>query len=254
MYRLFLLLTFCFSTLLFSQQISGIVTDEDGNAVPAVLVFNMNSYKESITNINGEFIIAATINDELRFVKNGFERSVKIVSKQDFSSPFNMIITRRIQEIEEVKITHEPTGNLEKDAKNYGDTKATTTLKRETAKYIRAESAPEVLAAKQGEFVQPVGLGFFVGKIDNQWDDIDFMEFLIKNIESDFFTDDLKLKKTEIQPFIYYIFRNFDRQEILFRGICSPFNLSSFMNECYQKIEPYRKNLPNNPPKIKKRK
>ena len=49
-------------------------------------------------------------------------------------------------------------------------------MKSETAKYIRSQSAPEVLASKPGEFVQPVGPGFSVGGPDNQWDDVDVWE------------------------------------------------------------------------------
>ncbi|QOW10851.1 hypothetical protein Q73A0000_11030 [Kaistella flava (ex Peng et al. 2021)] len=138
--------------------------------------------------------------------------------------------------------------------KNYGDTKSVAKLKSETVKYIRSQSTPEVLASKPGEFVQPIGPGFSVGRPVNQWDDIDFMKSLIESIGQDFFTDDLKLKNSEIQPFIYYIFRNFDRKEILFRGICSPFDLSRFINESYKKVEPYRENLPNNPAQKKKKK
>ena len=177
-----------------------------------------------------------------------------MVNQQDFYSPFTITIFRSLHEIEEVEIAYQPTGDLEKDAKNYGDTKPAAKLKAETSRYIRAESSAEVLAPKGGEFVQPVGPGFTVGGPENQWDDVDLMKFLIESLGQDFFTDDLKLKNSEIQPFIYYIFRNFDRKEILFRGICSPYDLSRFINESYKKIEPYRQNLPNNPLKKKKRK
>ena len=254
MFRLFSLLIFCFSSLCFSQQVSGTVTDEEKNPLATVLVFNRITEQKVYTNVNGEFSIDAHLNDELRFIRKGFERSSKIVNQQDFNIPFTMTIIRSSQEIEEVKITYQTTGDLEKDAKNYGDSKPVAKMKSETAKYIRSESALEVLASKPGEFVQPVGPGFSVGASDNQWDDVDFMKFLIESIGQDFFIDDLKLTNSEIQPFIYYLFRNFDRKEILFRGICSQYDVSRFMNECYKKIEPYRKNLPNDPPKMKRRK
>ena len=254
MFRIFLVLVLSFSSSLFSQKVSGLVTDEDHNPIPAVLVFNMKTDQKSYTNLQGEFSIDANEKDELRFIRNGFERSSKMVNRQDFYSPFTITIFRSSHEIEEVKIAYQPTGDLEKDVKNYGETKPAAQLKAETSKYIRAESAAEVLAPKRGEFVQPVGPGFTVGGPENQWDDVDLMKFLIESLGQDFFTDDLKLKKTEIQPFIYYIFRNFDRKEILFRGICSPYDLSRFINESDKKIEPYRQNLPNNPLKNKKRK
>lgn len=254
MVRIFLVFICCFSTSLFSQKVSGIITDEDQNPVPAVLIFNLKTDLKTFTNLKGEFTIDASPNEELRFIRQGFQRSSKIVNSQDYNAHFTITLIRASHEIEEVKITYQATGNLEKDAKNFGDTKAVAKVKSETAQYIRSESALEVLTPKPGEFVQPVGPGFSVGSIDNQWDDVDFMQFLIESIDQDFFTDDLKLKNSEIQPFIYYVFRNFNRKEILFRGICTQYDLSRFMNESYLKVEPYRKNLPNNPPQKKKRK
>lgn len=254
MFRLLLFFFLSFSTSFYAQQVSGIVTDEDQNPVPAVLIFNLKTDQKAFTNLKGEFTIDASPNEELRLIRQGFQRSSKIVNSQDYNAHFKIILIRASHEIEEVKIVYQATGNLEKDAKNFGDTKAVAKVKSETAQYIRSESAPDVLTPKPGEFVQPVGPGFSVGAVDNQWDDVDFMQFLIKNIGEDFFTNDLKLKNSEIQPFIYYVFRNFNRKEILFRGICTQYDLSRFMKESYLKVEPYRKNLPNNPPQKKKRK
>lgn len=254
MRRFFVLLFLNFSAYLLSQNVSGVVTDEDENALTAVMVFNMRTGEKAYTDTGGKFSIKATADTELRFVRKGFERNFRVVNQSDFNNVFNVVLTRRPEEIEEVEISHIPTGVLDQDLKNVGDKKPTAKLKGETAKYIRSDSAPEVLAAKPGEFVQPVGSGFFVGNIDNQWDDVDFMNFLVANIHPSFFLEDLKLTPSEIQPFIYYIFRNFDRKEILFRGYSTSYDLSRFMRECYQKIEAYRKNLPNEPSKKKSRK
>ena len=132
MFRPILLFVLCFSTALFSQQISGIITDEDQNPLAAVLVFNMKTEQKSYTNINGEFIIAANLNDELRFIRNGFERNSKIVSQQDFNSALNMIIIRTIQEIEEVKVPAvRLTGDLDKDSKNLTKFDKVVQLQRE---------------------------------------------------------------------------------------------------------------------------
>ena len=254
MSRLIIFFIFCISTQLLSQQVSGIVTDEDQKPLSAVLVFNMNTEQKTYTNQNGEFSIAAHVNEELRFVKTGFERNSKNVNSNDFYSPLRVIIVRRFQEIEEVEIAYQPTGDLVKDAKNYGDSKLVAKMKLETTDYIHSESSPEVLAPKPGEFVQPVGKGFTMGGPNSQWDDILFMDFLIKNIDKDFFNTELELMDSEIQPFVFYVFKNFERREILFKGVCSQFDLSRFINESYKKIEPYRKNLPNEPPKKGKRK
>ena len=80
------------------------------------------------------------------------------------------------------------------------------------------------------------------------------MEYLISYLGEEFFIENLQLKKTEIQPFIYYIFRNFERREILFRGSAISADISRFINESYLKLEAYQNNLPNNPPNKKNRK
>ncbi|WHF50479.1 carboxypeptidase-like regulatory domain-containing protein [Chryseobacterium gotjawalense] len=254
MVRIILLFALCFSASLFSQQVSGTVTDEEKSPLPAVLVFNMKTEQKTYTNLNGEFTIEASVNSELRFIRQGFERRSKVIRERDFTNPLIVSILRIPGEIEEVKIAYKPIGDLNKDLKNYGDTKSVKKLKGETAKYIRSESTEEVLAPKSGEFVQPVGQGFFIGGPNSQWDDVDFMQFLIENLGNDFFTDDLQLNPSEIQPFIYYVFQNFERREVLFRGICTQYDLSRFIKEAISKLEVYRKNLPNVPPKKKKNK
>ncbi|MGA9212233.1 carboxypeptidase-like regulatory domain-containing protein [Kaistella sp.] len=254
MIRIISLFFLSFSSSLFSQKVSGTVTDEDRNPLPEVLVFNMKSEQKTYTNLNGEFTIEASVNSELRFIRQGFERSSKMMKEQDFTNPFTISILRIPAEIEEVKIAYQPVGDLNKDLKNYGDTKSVKKLKSETANYIRSESTEEVLAPKAGEFVQPVGQGFSVGGPNSQWDDVDFMQFLIVNLGGDFFTEDLQLKPSEIQPFIYYIFQNFERREVLFRGICTQYDLSRFIKEANNKLDAYHKNLPNVPAKKKKNK
>ena len=249
-FTLFLILSALFH--ISAQTVSGVVFDEERNPLSAVLIFNINTEKRAYTDSHGEFTIYALPDQELRFVRKGFERISKRVKQSDLITPFTMTLTRNAEEIEEVKISYQPTGDLSKDLKNVGDTKPVAKLKTETAKYIRAKSTPEVLAAKPGEFVQPVGSGFSVGGINNQWDDVDFMQFLTQYLGEEFFTEELKLKSTEIQPFIYYVFRNFDRKDVLFRGNASTADVSRFINESYKKLEPYRKNMPNDPPKKKK--
>ena len=63
------LLVKSFSSFLFSQQVSGIVVDEDQNPLPGVLVLNWRTEQKSVSNLKGEFIIEPKANDELRFVK-----------------------------------------------------------------------------------------------------------------------------------------------------------------------------------------
>ena len=119
MFRIFLVLFISLSNLLLSQKVSGIVTDEDQNPLPVVLVFNMNTEQKAYTNLSGEFTIDASPNTELRFIRNGFERSSRIINQQDFSVSFKVILMRSIQEIEEVQLhAVRLTGNLNTDSRN----------------------------------------------------------------------------------------------------------------------------------------
>ncbi len=249
MVRLLLVLSFCFSLSIYAQQVSGKIVDEDQNPLASVLIFNMKSEQKTYSNNAGEFTLAAIVTDELRFVRKGFERTSRIVNQQNLNSFFVIVLNRTTTEIEEVKIVYKPTGDLNQDVKNYGDPKPVVKLKAETINYIFSKSSLEVTAPKPGEFVQPKVSDVLNGAIDNQWDDVDFMQFLISDLGTDFFTDDLKLKKTEIQPLIFYVFKNFERKQILFRGICSPADRARFIMESYRKLDSYRKNLPNSPNK-----
>lgn len=113
-----LCLLFSFSSL-FSQQVSGIVSDENQNLLPAVLVVNMATDEKVTTNLNGEFSINASLNNELRFVRKGFERSSIVIGQPDFSVSINVLLIRVAQEIEEVEVSPlKLTGDLNKDSRS----------------------------------------------------------------------------------------------------------------------------------------
>ena len=132
MFRLLLFFVLSFSTSFYAQQVSGIVTDEDQNPIPAVLVFNMKTEQKVYTNLNGEFTISSSPNEELRFIRLGFERSSKIVNSQDLNNPFHITIIRTIQEIEEVKVPAvRLTGDLNQDSRNLTKFDKVAQLQRE---------------------------------------------------------------------------------------------------------------------------
>ena len=231
----------------------GTLVNEDGVGLRGVTVYNVRTDEQSASDLLGNFIIAANNFDEVRFIKPGYERVSKKIVVADFTQPLSITLVRVTQDIDEVEIGFKPTGKLETDVKHVGGSKEVKQLKSDMADYLASPSSPEVLAPKPGEFVQPKGPGFSVGKVDSQWDDVDFMKFIIENLGEDFFVQELKLSTSEIQPFIFYIFRNFDRQKILFYGFCPPSDLARFMREATLKVDWYRKNLPNNPPPKKKK-
>lgn len=113
-----LCLMFCFSNL-FSQNVSGVITDEDHNPIPAVLVINIITNQKTTTNLKGEFMLEASVNNELRFVRKGFERNAKVILQQDFLENLQISLIRTAEEIEEVKVSPvQLTGNLNTDSRN----------------------------------------------------------------------------------------------------------------------------------------
>lgn len=145
---LFLLLI---SLNLFSQNVSGIVSDDEGNALPGTLVFNMNSEEKVYSNLNGAFTISASLNDELRFVRVGFERNSKSIALQDFGSNLHIILTRNTAEIEEVNIVR-LTGDINQDSKNLTKVDQVYELQKE----IGVPLPPEKPREKPADFKKDV--------------------------------------------------------------------------------------------------
>lgn len=238
---------------LFSQSImTGKVLNAAEFPVANVLVVHISSGEKTTTDHYGNFSIPAKVGDELRFVEERFERKSMIVSSEDFQHPVNIILQKLPFAIQEVKVKYKLTGNLKEDAKHCAESKKTTKLKEDVSVYLRKESDRSIVVPKAGEFVQPVGQGFFVGGVNDKWDDVDFMEFLIAGLGEDFFLNDLSLQKTEIQSFIFYVFRNFDRKDILHYGSCAPKDLHRFATESEKKVSEYKNSIQNGGRKMKK--
>lgn len=127
------------SATVFSQQkVTGRITDNGSTEINPVLVINISSQKSTLSSTSGDFTIDASENDEIRFVKEGYYRFDKKVSKGDFNTPLSVNLTRTEIEIPEVKITYTPTGNLEKDNKYLNESRKIGALKSELGDYIKS--------------------------------------------------------------------------------------------------------------------
>lgn len=100
------------SISIFSQTLSGIVLTDDSARVPKTLVVNMSSDQKVWSNEIGEFSIPAKTGDEIRFVKENYEREKVIVNN-------NLNITVRLSkipmEIEEVTIENKRVAEAKKE-------------------------------------------------------------------------------------------------------------------------------------------
>lgn len=113
------LLSFCFivfytSAIYAQSKITGTVFTEEGFSINKVLVYNINNQKKIYTDDQGKFTIEALPNEELRLIKDGYERKSIIITPSIFNLKVSLI--RLPNEIEEVKLIH-LSGDLNKDAK-----------------------------------------------------------------------------------------------------------------------------------------
>lgn len=127
------------SATVFSQQkITGRITDNSNTNINPVLVINISNQKSVLSSTSGDFAIDASENDEIRFVKEGYYRFDKKVSKEDLNTSLSISLKRMEIEIPEVKVTYTPTGNLEKDNKYLNESRKIGALKSELGEYMRS--------------------------------------------------------------------------------------------------------------------
>jgi len=93
-----------FSVLGFSQSISGKVETEEGLSIANVLVINLKTNEKVNTDENGKFTISAKLQDEIRFVKKGYDRVSYIVKSADFDKHISLKMRKSETIINEVVI------------------------------------------------------------------------------------------------------------------------------------------------------
>ncbi|MDN3694908.1 hypothetical protein QWZ06_23065 [Chryseobacterium tructae] len=222
------------------SYIFGKVASESGTEIQDVTVINIRTDEMVLSNDDGHFMIPGRVGDELRFIKAGYDRVAKKVSQENVQSPMNISLVRSTIQIPEVEVKQGLTGNLKIDSRSYNKPQKVQKLETEMNKYLLQKSDPRILAAKPGEFVQPKGEGFMIGKANNKWDDIDLMSYIRTSLGDDYFTN-LKIEKPLIDHFISYVFAGgFERKKILKYGFCSDADLYRFQSFVLTRISSYR--------------
>lgn len=106
------------STFIFSQQtVTGRVVDDNGGNLSKVIVINMSSDKKVYSDSEGIFSIDANPNDELRFVKEDFNRISRRVLNNGTNLPLFIMLRQIPRDVGEVKIVKKLTGDLEVDSR-----------------------------------------------------------------------------------------------------------------------------------------
>ncbi|MBW7676876.1 carboxypeptidase-like regulatory domain-containing protein [Chryseobacterium chendengshani] len=237
---LFILSLFFFVNINAQNFIFGKVISEENIELYDVTVINIRTDERVTTNQDGHFMISGRQGDNLRFIKIGYERANTIVTKDNINSPINIKLLRTAKLIDEVEIKKLLTGDLKIDTKTINPPKKVEKLKSDLAVYIKQKSDPRILAARPGEFVQPKGQGFSIGKVKDKWEDVDLMGYLTMALGTQYFTD-LKIESSQIQHFIYYVLANgFERKSILKYGFVSDADLMRFQRAVLSRISSYK--------------
>ena len=240
MKKTLLLFLFLLAHSFYAQEyIFGKITSEQNIELSGVLILNTRTDEKAYSDSDGNFMISAKNNDALRFVKQKFDRITYSVKLEDFKNPLKITLIKSVVEIEEVEIKTKLTGNLKEDARRVESVRKVK-LNKEISKYIAEKSDPEILKPRGGEFVQPVGQGFSVGKVSNQADQIDLAEDFLEILGDDYFTD-LGLKKSEISGFIFHVMNGLDLKNAYKYGYLKGSDIAQFRKQAEIKINNFRK-------------
>ncbi|WP_374463215.1 carboxypeptidase-like regulatory domain-containing protein [Chryseobacterium sp.] len=106
------------SIFIFSQQtVTGRIVDDNGENLSKVIVINMATDKKVYSDTEGIFSIDANSNDELRFVKEDFNRTSRRVLTNGTNLPLFITLYQIPKDVGEVKIVKKLTGDLEVDSR-----------------------------------------------------------------------------------------------------------------------------------------
>lgn len=143
---LFLLLLISVSG--FSQKyIFGKVVTEEGVELSNTVIINIRTDEKTLTDKDGNFMIAANVTDELRFTRSGFERLSQRIAAENYSAPLKITLEKSPYRIEEVELTFQASGNLKKDVKLLDPPKKVVALNSDINTYMHrpfSQSQPKL--------------------------------------------------------------------------------------------------------------
>ncbi len=159
----FSVLLVVFQQVYAQKKVSGWIVDQDQNQVSSVLVVNMTSKETSYSDAFGNFSMMVQDGDELRFVKNGFERTEKRIYAENFDHGIRISLIKLPMEIEEVKVLP-LSGNLAKDSRKLTQPDRLSALQ----KSIGVPAPPEKPREKPAEVASDVLLPIVFGQLNVQ--------------------------------------------------------------------------------------
>lgn len=213
------LLIFMFTNLFSQQIVTGRTSDEEGRDLGSVIVINMSTDQKAVSNSSGIFSIQGSPNDELRFVKEDFNRVSVRIPAANFNSPILVMMNPIPRDVGEVKIVKKPTGNLETDSRL-----AAKVDKGEIVRQAVGLPQPVGKMREKPAEVKKVLLPILLGSLDVQgtydlisgkarrqkrqyrYDDLqEHIEWIRNRVEDDYFTN-AGIPVERISEFIQYSF------------------------------------------------
>lgn len=135
---LLLILLVCSSVLYSQEYLFGKVSTELGDKLPDAVVINMRTDEKIVSDRDGNFMIAVKNGDEIRVLKNSYDRFVLRISKENFLKPLNVSLSKAPYLIEEIELAFQATGNLEKDVKSLDPPKRVVALNSSMDAYMKS--------------------------------------------------------------------------------------------------------------------
>lgn len=89
----------------FAQEISGNTLTEDGIALEKVLIINLKTGEKTYSDNDGNFSISAKNGEEIRLVREGYDRHSHITKSADFGQKLTFKMNKAAANIQEVVIT-----------------------------------------------------------------------------------------------------------------------------------------------------
>lgn len=155
-YKIYLLFIFFGISISAQQQVVlGSVIDENGQKIKNALIFNTSTDEKAYSDNSGNFILNAKEKDLLRIIKTGFEIRLISVTNADTHKPMQITIIKLPLDIEEVKITFQPSGNLKKDVLALAPSAKVTQLNSDIRGYVRRPPAEPLPKASIPSAFQP---------------------------------------------------------------------------------------------------
>nr|WP_288833962.1 carboxypeptidase-like regulatory domain-containing protein [uncultured Flavobacterium sp.] len=178
--------------------------------IPDAEIINLSTERSTTTNANGEFSIAAKINDSILIFHKDYElKGIKISSDDLNTTKIKIEITRKAEELKEV-VVHQVNIDWKLD-KKWEKEKNHEIAMEKKAKALKNSGVYNGTIENGMDFVKIGKMIFgdlFKGKKEKAENPDAFKEIAAANFDQKFYTETLQLKKEEMEAFL--TFCNFD--------------------------------------------